>query len=149
MRARSPVAEDGRWSAGQDRGHPAPGATQVWMTNRIDASMDAVQAPRADPAINRALAEPERRELAARDHAVLARGEDCNRTFIWATLFPAWAVFSPNMKVDTAHPCHVTPGWLDTLRETGRKREERAQAAVSGRLKLREEQRDLALGGVR
>ena len=73
---RRSVAEDGAGAAGEDRREVSPLAGQRGAADRVDAAMDAAQAPALRRAAATARApEPERPQLRQRDDAPLAAGE--------------------------------------------------------------------------
>jgi len=79
QRRRASVADHRVRTAGQHRGHlrrqRRPGA----VTDEVDAGVDRDQAAGPNACRDRAPAEPERKQLAASDHPMLARGEPRER----------------------------------------------------------------------
>jgi hypothetical protein len=73
------------------------------MADRVDATMDRVQSPARDPALDRSAAEPERNELAAGDDAVLACRELRDRSLVWARRSPACASHAPTCATFALH----------------------------------------------
>jgi hypothetical protein len=65
-------------------GHPAPAGRQERVTDRVDAAKDSMQPPRCEPAIDRPATEPERHELASRDHTVLSGRKIGDRVLVRA-----------------------------------------------------------------
>jgi malate dehydrogenase (oxaloacetate-decarboxylating) len=83
------------------------------MADRVHASVDAVQSPGRDPALDGVLAQPGRAQLVEVDHAVLARGKSSDEElgaggFLadTANKAPGWAV-SPRGRVGL--PCVESP----------------------------------------
>jgi hypothetical protein len=72
------MAENGTVAARQDCGHPLSLIAQPSVPNRVDAAVDSVEPPGADPAADRLVSEPSRIELTHRDHTVLACGNCCH-----------------------------------------------------------------------
>jgi hypothetical protein len=68
------------------------------MAHRVDASVERVQAPRSDAVVDRALPEPQRRELSPRYHAVLASRYGGDRPVT------TWLTFSLYVSAKVSHP---------------------------------------------
>jgi hypothetical protein len=69
------MAEDGRWTAGEDRGHPASVERQLRVADRVDAAIHAVKLGSARTPVKRAGLDA--RELPARDDALLGGCPPC------------------------------------------------------------------------
>jgi hypothetical protein len=67
------VTQDRRGSAGEDGGEAMPVRPEDRMPDRVDGTVHAVETSRADAPADGAVAQPERRQLPAPDHAVLRR----------------------------------------------------------------------------
>jgi hypothetical protein len=58
-------------AAGENRGHPAPLRTQPRVTDRVNPTVDSVQAVRAHPAADHRLTKARAKQLLGRDYPVL------------------------------------------------------------------------------
>src|SRR4051812_18524852 len=85
-RASVAVTQHGAVAAGEYAGHPVAVKRQDAVAHRVHTTMDRMQAPDFDPAVNRRGAQPERDQLAMCHRTVLARRELRNRPVTWAIL---------------------------------------------------------------
>jgi hypothetical protein len=65
------VAQDSAFAGGEDGSQEAPSERQVWVADGVNAPVDPVQPAHSDAPLDGALAQAERSQLLASDHAVL------------------------------------------------------------------------------
>jgi hypothetical protein len=83
---RRAMAQYGSRSACQDRRHPASLAGDGTVADRIDAALNAMKTPQAQPVLDGARTQAELYELQPRNHPVLTRGKGGNRPIPAANL---------------------------------------------------------------
>lgn len=69
------VAEHGSATVGENGGHPVPTRSYARVSDRVDATMQAMESARGNPHSHRARRQAERAQLDERYDAVLSSGE--------------------------------------------------------------------------
>ena len=102
QRTRRPVAEHRARTAREHGGHPAAVPAQDRVTDRVDPTVDAVEAPGCDAVGDRLPSESDGPQLTRRDDAVLPGGERRD-----PPVHGPWADFDRTVRSNSAHSSSI------------------------------------------